>query len=85
VHLVCTGLDILIPLASLVDLDKERERIRKEIDRVTGEYNRANGKLSNAGFVAKAPAAVVEEERKKMQNAEEMLAKLKERLAGLED
>ena len=85
IHLVCTGVDVLIPLASLVDIDKERERIRKEIARVQGEQDRAGSKLSNERFISKAPAAVVDEERKKLNNAEEMLLKLQERLAALAD
>ena len=85
IHLVCTGVDVLIPLASLVDIDKERERIRKEIARVQGEHDRAAGKLSNERFTSKAPEAVVDEERKKRKNAEEMLGKLQERLAALAD
>ena len=85
IHLVCTGVDVLIPLASLVDIDKERERIRKEIARVQGEHDRAGSKLSNERFISKAPAAVVDEERKKLKNAEEMLIKLQERLDALAD
>lgn len=85
VHLVCTGVDVLIPLASLVDIEKERERVCREIQRVEGEYRRAESKLANEKFTSKAPAAVVEEERKKLHNAGEMLAKLRERMSDLEN
>ena len=84
VHLVCEGAEAYIPLASLVDLDEERARIEKEIERVKGEVTRAEGKLSNEKFVAKAPEAVVNEERRKLEAAKEMLARLLERRSDLE-
>jgi valyl-tRNA synthetase len=73
----------VIPLASLIDPEKEKARIEKEMERVSSDIARANGKLNNAGFVAKAPAHVVEEERSKLSSAEEMLGKLRERLDAL--
>lgn len=85
VHIACNGLDAYIPLASLVDIAKERERLQKQIDKAEGDYKRASSKLANAGFVSKAPAAVVEEERKKAANAKQIMQKLKNRLAGLAD
>lgn len=83
VHIVFTGAEAYIPLASLVDIPKERERMEKEIQRVQGEIARANGKLSNERFVSKAPEAVVAEERRKLAVAEDMLLKLQERQAAL--
>jgi len=83
VHLVCDGAEAYIPLASLVDLDEERARIDKEIERVKGEIARAEGKLANEKFVAKAPEAVVNEERRKLEAAKEMLVRLTERRADL--
>ena len=85
VHIVCEKAEAFIPLASLVDLDKERERIDKEIDRVKGDIARAQGKLSNEKFVSKAPEAVVNEERRKLQAGEDMLQKLQERREALND
>jgi valyl-tRNA synthetase len=85
VHIVCEKAEAFIPLASLVDLDKERERIDKEIDRVKGDIARAQGKLSNEKFVSKAPEAVVNEERRKLQAGEDMLQKLQERRDALND
>jgi valyl-tRNA synthetase len=79
VHLVCEGAEAYIPLASLVDLDEERARIDKEIERVKGEVIRAEGKLSNEKFVSRAPEAVVNEERRKLEAAKEMLNRLIER------
>ena len=83
VRLTCAAADVYIPLASLVDLDKERARVEKEIERVQGEIDRARGKLANERFVSKAPAAVVEEERRKLAVAQEMLEKLRQRRADL--
>ena len=83
VHLVCSGAEAYIPLASLVDLNEERARIEKEIERMKGEVARAEGKLSNEKFVSKAPEAVVNEERRKLDAAREMLARLIERRADL--
>ena len=83
VHIVCEGIEAVIPLASLVDPEKEKARIQKEIERVSSDIARANGKLNNQGFVSKAPAHVVEEERGKLASAKEMLGKLRERLDAL--
>lgn len=85
VHIVFNGGEAYIPLASLVDIPKEKERLAKEIERVKAEINRAQGKLSNERFVSKAPEAVVAEERKKLAVAEDMLAKLLERQNALMD
>ena len=85
VHIVSEKAEAFIPLASLVDLDKERERIDKEIERVRGDIGRAQAKLSNEKFVSKAPEAVVNEERRKLKAGEEMLQKLQERREALND
>ena len=80
VHIVCEGIEAIIPLSSLIDPEKERARIQKEIERISGDISRASGKLNNEGFLAKAPQSVVDEEKAKLVAAEEMLNKLKERL-----
>ena len=83
VHIVCEGIEAVIPLSSLIDSEKERARIQREIERVSGDISRANGKLQNEGFLAKAPQSVVDEEKAKLAAAEEMLSKLTERLETL--
>ena len=83
VSLVVSGGEAFIPLEQLVDIEKERERVTKEIQRMQGEIKRAEGKLNNVGFVAKAPAKVVEEERAKLSLAKEMLLKLEQRQKDL--
>jgi valyl-tRNA synthetase len=62
----------------IVDKEKERARLQKEIDFWTREVNMLSGKLSNENFVSKAPAAVVEGEREKLKKAESMLESSKE-------
>ncbi|MBQ2661874.1 MAG: valine--tRNA ligase [Clostridia bacterium] len=83
VGIVCRIAEAYIPLEELVDLEKERERVTKEITRINGEIARAQGKLNNQGFVAKAPAHVIEEEKVKLENAKAMLEKLETRLKDL--
>ncbi len=80
---VFEGGDILVPLDELVDISAEIERLEKEVKRLEGEVMRVEKKLSNQGFVAKAPAAVVEEERAKGEKYKEMLETVNARLASL--
>jgi valyl-tRNA synthetase len=74
---VLGDLTLLVPLAGLVDLDAERARLDKEIKRVEGEIVKCNGKLGSETFVANAPAAVVEQERKRLAEWTTMLDGLK--------
>ena len=75
--------EIYIPLEELVDVAKELERMEKEKANVEAEIERANAKLSNEGFVAKAPAKVIDEVRQNLEKHRAMLEKLGERIAGL--
>ncbi len=83
VHIVCEGVEAVIPLSSLIDPEKEKARVQKEIERLESDIQRATTKLSNEGFLAKAPQNVVEEEKGKLALATDMLAKLRERLETL--
>ena len=74
------GVDIYVPLAGLIDLDKEIARIQKEIANTETELKRMAGKLSNPGFLAKAPAEVVEKEKAKQAECEMKLNSLNEHL-----
>ena len=75
---------IVLPLADVIDLEQERARLQKEIDRADGEIAKIDKKLSNRGFIAKAPADVVEENRERREEAEQARAKLAEALKRLE-
>ena len=66
-----------------IDVKAERDRLSKEIARLQGEIAKANGKLNNAGFVAKAPPAVIEQEKKRVAEFGETLAKLETQLSAL--
>ena len=68
---------ILIPLAGLIDKDAELARLNKELEKLGKEQKRLSGKLSNAGFVDKAPAAVVAKEREKLAGYESKIVDLK--------
>ena len=81
---VVDGAEVYIPLNDIMDYEAELERLTKEKKRLEGEVKRVTGKLSNEGFVNKAPAAVVEEEKQKKVMYEDMLAKVTARLATVE-
>lgn len=81
VSVVIDGVELFIPLDELVDLEKEKERLNKERDKALAEIKRVEGKLNNPGFVNKAPAKLVEEEKAKKEKFEEILHTIEERLA----
>lgn len=72
-----------VPLADMIDTEAERAKLAKEIDYLNGFKASIEKKLSNERFVAKAPAAVVEGERKKLADAEAKIAQLTESLQAL--
>lgn len=80
---VVTGAEIFLPLEGLIDFDKEIARLEKELDKWTNEVERVEKKLSNQGFIAKAPEAVVEEEKSKQKDYLDKQAKVKARLEEL--
>ncbi|MEP5566362.1 MAG: valine--tRNA ligase [Halioglobus sp.] len=71
-------LEILVPMAGLIDTEAELARLAKETEKLEKDLKRLQGKLGNSSFVDKAPAEVVEKEREKMQAQEQALQKLKE-------
>ncbi len=73
---VVPGAQIFIPLEDLVDFEAELERLTKEKEKLIKEVERVEKKLSNQGFVAKAPEKVVAEERAKMEKYQKMLEKV---------
>ncbi len=73
-------LEILVPIAGLIDKDAEVSRLNKEISKLETDLSRLRGKLDNPSFVDKAPTAVVAREREKLQAQEQALATLQEQL-----
>jgi valyl-tRNA synthetase len=66
-----------------IDMDAEKARLGKELARLEGELVKVNGKLGNESFVARAPAAVIDQERKRLADFEATVAKVKDQLARL--
>jgi len=78
-----TSADLYVPLTGLVDLDEERARLQRELDRAQQEAARAKGKLTNEGFVNRAPPEVVQNERDKMTEWEAAIRRLVSQLETL--
>ena len=75
--------DIRMALFVEIDVAAEKARLSKEIARIDGEITKANNKLSNEAFVAKAPAAVIEQEKKRIADFGATLGRLRDQLARL--
>ncbi len=85
VSAVSEAAELFIPLGDLVDIDKEIARLTKERDSVARDIQRAEGKLGNQGFLAKAPAQLVEQEKEKLAVNRDKLAKLDARIDDLKN
>ncbi|WP_223787091.1 valine--tRNA ligase [Marinicella meishanensis] len=75
---------ILIPLAGLIDVNEETQRIEKQMGKIEQEIKRAQGKLNNDKFVSKAPPHLVDAERDKLQTNQQALSELQEQLEKLQ-
>jgi valyl-tRNA synthetase len=73
-------MEVLVPMAGLIDKDAESQRLQKEIDKLDKEIARLEGKLCNEKFISKAPAEVVEKEKEKLNSALSSKDKLKEQI-----
>ena len=82
--IVTSAAEVLLPLGDMVDTEKEKERLQKEIVRAEAEVKRLETLLANKGFVSKAPQKLVDGEREKLAQAAERCGKLKEKLHILE-
>lgn len=71
-------------MGELIDFDKERVRLKAEIEKAEEELARAEAKLANKGFTDKAPAALVEKEREKLEKFSALKKALYESLAALD-
>jgi len=85
VSCVIKGAEIFIPMEGLVDLDTEIARLEKEKSNLKNEIERVNKKLSNQGFLEKAPKDIVEKEQQKQKDYQEMLQKVEQRLKMMAD
>ena len=83
VSVVIDKATIYMPLADLVDFEKEKERLLKEKKRLEGELKRVNGMLSNEKFMSKAPEKKIAEEKAKLAKYEAMMSKVEEELAAM--
>ncbi len=83
VKIVTSAADLYIPFEDLVNLDEERTRLQKELAHANDELKRVNSKLSNQGFVAKAPAKLIEAEKEKLVKYETLVKTLTESLEKL--
>ncbi len=83
VNVVTPDAKIYIPMAELVDFAAEKERLQKEKDKTQKDLDFFLKKLSNPGFVNKAPAAVVEKDKASAEKLKEKIAKLEESLSKL--
>ncbi|HEY2494053.1 MAG TPA: valine--tRNA ligase [Paenibacillus sp.] len=80
---VVTGVEIYLPLAGLINIDEEIVRLEKEVQLLDSEVDRVEKKLSNQGFVSKAPAKVIEEERAKQADYSDKRSKVLARIEEL--
>jgi valyl-tRNA synthetase len=80
---VISGAEIYLPLAGLIDITQEVDRLEKELKKLDGEVERVEKKLANQGFVAKAPAHVIEEEKAKQKDYMEKRDQVRSRIVEL--
>ncbi len=83
VSIVTKGAQVYMPMGELVDFEKERARLQKEKAKVQKDIDFVMKKLNNPGFVAKAPEAVIAQEREKAAKYQELMEKLEASLAAL--
>lgn len=74
---------VLVPLSDLIDVEVEKQRLAKDLEKMRADFDRISGKLGNASFVEKAPAAVVEKERARRAELEDRIARTQSQLEKL--
>jgi valyl-tRNA synthetase len=80
---VVNGVEIYLPLKGLIDVEKETARLNKELEKLEKEIKRLAGKLSNEGFLKKAPEQVVAGEKEKLAGYEEKKKSVESRIQDL--
>jgi valyl-tRNA synthetase len=76
-------MEIMIPMAGLIDKEAELARLKKAADKLVAEVQRTEGKLNNQNFVGKAPAQVIDKEKAKLADAQMQLSKIQEQQAAI--
>ncbi len=84
VQAVVAGVTYCLPIADIIDLDRERARLAKEIDKLAGDIKKIDQKLGNAEFVANAPDEIIAEQKERRSAAETTLNKLSQALKLLQ-
>jgi len=82
---VVKDIEIFVPLRGIIDLEVERARLIKEIERLSGQIAASDAKLGNEGFLKRAPAEVVEKEKRKREEYSAKLEKLRTNLEAIEE
>ena len=80
---VGNGFEVMVSLAGTINVEEEIARLEKEKKAVEKDVNLYGGKLKNEGYLAKAPANVIEKDKKTYEEAKARLDKINEALAGL--
>ncbi|MFI3227192.1 MAG: valine--tRNA ligase [Clostridia bacterium] len=83
VNIVTNIGDVYIPMSELIDFAKEKERLVGELKKAQAEFDRVDKKLSNQGFVAKAPEAVIKGEQEKREKYASLVSKLEASIAAI--
>ena len=81
--LVLRDVEVILPLAGMVDIEAEKKRLQKEIEGVQSQVSRTENKLQNEQFTSKAPAQVVERERTNLSENQDKLKRLRQQLEEL--
>jgi valyl-tRNA synthetase len=77
-----SGADLFVPLADVIDVAQERQRLRKELDRIEGQLRATDARLSSDQFAARAPADIVAKEREKADSLRDQRERLAAKLSG---
>ena len=83
VNVLTQDLEVFMPFEDLVDVEEEKQRLKREKEKILLEKEKTDKMLGNPGFLAKAPAAKVEEEKLKLAKWNEMLENIEQRIKNL--
>lgn len=84
IQIVIGDMTLGLPVADIIDLDKEKARLQKEIQKLEKDIKQIEGKLANENFVSKAPVEVIEEQKTRKDEAQIVIAKLSSALEQLD-